>query len=95
MTASISHEQNVANSIDIESLAILRGLQHCHDHEISNLLIESDCQTMVNIRALMSRFPLDNIQFGLSKEIKLLKNQLEMRGTSTILYCGIEKCLNL
>lgn len=42
IVASIS-KQNVTNVVDIETLAILRGLQHCLNQGTSNLLIESDC----------------------------------------------------
>lgn len=41
MAASIK-EPHVANPVDIESLANLRGLQHCLNQGLSNLLIESE-----------------------------------------------------
>lgn len=37
----------VHNPIDIETLAILRGLQFCIHHGMLNLIIESDCLLVV------------------------------------------------
>lgn len=48
MAASI-RERVVLNPYTIESLAILRGLKCCLPLGVQNIIVESNCQTMVNM----------------------------------------------
>lgn len=47
MAASI-FEPHVTSQLDIESLAIFHGLQHCLNQRLANIIIKSDCQLEVD-----------------------------------------------
>lgn len=57
-------ERGLLQPKNVESLAILRGLQFCLQLGISNFMVESDCQSIVAElhRHQASLSPLENIR---------------------------------